>query len=150
MTNPFGLTLSLDTARQIVHAAVQHVPDGVALVVTPNIDHIAALRRSPALALAYRNATRVVCDGWPVQSYARWCGLDVARVTGCEIISELMWLAPAYDQPHRMFFVVDSVQTRIAVQMWARGNQRHLLRLRGRMYSAAPDYAAGHGSRGTA
>jgi N-acetylglucosaminyldiphosphoundecaprenol N-acetyl-beta-D-mannosaminyltransferase len=69
--NPFGLTLSLDAARQIAHAAVQHVPDGVALVVTPNIDHIAALRRSPALAKAYHNAARVVCDGWPVQSYAR-------------------------------------------------------------------------------
>jgi UDP-N-acetyl-D-mannosaminuronic acid transferase (WecB/TagA/CpsF family) len=78
---PFGLTLSMDSARQIARVAVQHLPaDWVALVVTRNIDHIATIRRSPPLARAYRNAARVVCDGWPVQAYARWCGLRVARV----------------------------------------------------------------------
>ena len=77
---PFGLDLSMDSAHDIACAALrQPRTDGVALVVTPNIDHIATIRRSPALARAYRNAARIVCDGWPVQLYARFCGLPVAR-----------------------------------------------------------------------
>jgi N-acetylglucosaminyldiphosphoundecaprenol N-acetyl-beta-D-mannosaminyltransferase len=122
VANPFGLSLSTDSARDIVSAAVRQPPgDGVALVVTPNIDHIATIRRSPALARAYRTAARIVCDGWPVQLYARFCGLHVARVTGCEITSELMRLAP-YPTPQRLFFVVDTEVTQRAVETWARRN----------------------------
>jgi N-acetylglucosaminyldiphosphoundecaprenol N-acetyl-beta-D-mannosaminyltransferase len=122
VTHPFGLTLSLDTAREIAGTAVRHRPDdGVALVVTPNIDHIATIRRSPPLARAYRNAARIVCDGWPVQVYARWCGLHVNRVTGCELTSELMRLAPDAEG-QRLFFVVDSVTTERAVRDWAARN----------------------------
>ncbi len=120
--NPFGLKLSINSAREIVRAALRQPPeDGVALVVTPNIDHIATIRRSPSLALAYRNAARIVCDGWPVQLYARWCGVDIERVTGCEITYELMRLAP-YAKPQRLFFVVDSVVTQSAVRKWAARN----------------------------
>jgi N-acetylglucosaminyldiphosphoundecaprenol N-acetyl-beta-D-mannosaminyltransferase len=122
MSNPFGLTLSMDSARQIVRAAVQHIPAaGVALVVTSNIDYIATIRRSPPLARAYRNVARVVCDGGPVQACARWCGLRAARVTGREITSELMRLAP-YAQPHRLFFLVDCMGTQRAVEEWASRN----------------------------
>jgi N-acetylglucosaminyldiphosphoundecaprenol N-acetyl-beta-D-mannosaminyltransferase len=118
VSHPFGLTLSLDSASDIASAAIRHTPaEGVALVVTPNIDHIATIRRFPPLARAYRNAARVVCDGWPVQAYARWCGLHIERVTGCEITSKLMGKAP-YDRPQRLFFVVDSVRTLLAVYEW--------------------------------
>lgn len=119
IARPFGLTLSMDSARQIASAAIQGPPmEGVALVVTPNIDHIATIRRSPALARAYANAARIVCDGWPVQAYARWCGLPVERVTGCEITSELMRMAP-YPSGQRLYFVVDNDQTQSAVRAWA-------------------------------
>lgn len=119
---PFGLNLSTDSAKEIARAAILQPPsDGVALVVTPNIDHIATIRRSPALAQAYRNAARIVCDGWPVQLYARFCGLPVARVTGCEITSELMRMAP-YPPWQRFFFVVDSTATAQAVTAWAARN----------------------------
>jgi N-acetylglucosaminyldiphosphoundecaprenol N-acetyl-beta-D-mannosaminyltransferase len=122
MVRPFGLSLSTDSARDIVSASMRHPPvDDVALVVTPNIDHIATIRRSPALARAYRKARCIVCDGWPVQLYARLCGLDVARVTGCEITSELMRLAP-YPIPQRLFFVVDSIATERAVTFWGERN----------------------------
>ena len=121
-TRPFGLKLSTESARDIVATAVRQAPaDGVALVVTPNIDHIATIRRSPALAQAYRKAARIVCDGWPVQLYARFCGVQVARVTGCEITSELMRLAP-YPFTQRLFFVVDSAATVLAVEAWAARN----------------------------
>ena len=116
---PFGLSLSTDSAHDIAEAAIRQTPgEGVALVVTPNIDHIATIRRSPALASAYRKAARIVCDGWPVQLYARWCGLHVARVTGCEITSKLMRMAP-YPDGQRLFFVVDSAETERSVRQWA-------------------------------
>jgi N-acetylglucosaminyldiphosphoundecaprenol N-acetyl-beta-D-mannosaminyltransferase len=119
---PFGLTLSMDSARDIVSTALRQPPaNGVSLVVTPNIDHIATIRRSPALARAYRKAARIVCDGWPVQLYARFCGLKVDRVTGCEITADLMRLAP-YPTPQRFFFVVDTVATQLAVETWAERN----------------------------
>jgi N-acetylglucosaminyldiphosphoundecaprenol N-acetyl-beta-D-mannosaminyltransferase len=91
---PFGLLFSADSARDIACAAIRQRPEDVALVVTPNIDHIATIRRSLALARAYRHAARIVCDGWPVQLYARLCGHRCARVTGCEIASELMRMTP--------------------------------------------------------
>ena len=118
VSNRIGLTLGIDSARQIARVAVQHLPaDGV----TPNIDHIATIRPSPPLAWAHRNAARMVCDGWPVQAYAQRSGPQVARVTGCEITSELMRLAP-HAQPHRLFFVVDCVGTQRAVEEWASCN----------------------------
>ena len=119
MTRPFGLDLSVESAHDIACAAImQPQTEGVALVVTPNIDHIAMIRRSPGLARAYGNAARIVCDGWPVQLYARYCGLRVARVTGCEITAELMRMAPTAAS-HRFFFVVDGVDTETAVNAWA-------------------------------
>ncbi len=121
---PFGLRLSPDSAREIALTAVNDArssQDGVALVVTPNIDHIATIRRSPGLARAYDNAARIVCDGWPVLAYARLCGLHLDRVTGCEITSELMRMAP-YAEHHRLFFVLDSQLTECALLDWARDN----------------------------
>jgi N-acetylglucosaminyldiphosphoundecaprenol N-acetyl-beta-D-mannosaminyltransferase len=119
VSQPFGLTLSMDTAREIAALAVRETPEeGVSLVVTPNIDHIATIRRSAALARAYRNAAYIVCDGWPVQAYARWCGLQVGRVTGCDLTSELMRMVPRSGS-QRMFFVVDSLTTERAVLDWA-------------------------------
>jgi hypothetical protein len=62
MRRPFGLLLSTDSAREIASAAIRQRPDeDVALVVTPNIDHIATIRRSLALAQAYRHTARIVC-----------------------------------------------------------------------------------------
>ena len=121
---PFGLTLSTESAREIAGAATRirrRPEDGVGLVVTPNIDHIAIIRRSAAMALAYKNAERIVCDGWPVQLYARLCGDRLSRVTGCEITSELMHMAP-YASWQRFCFVVDTEATADAVREWARRN----------------------------
>jgi len=118
---PFGLTFSSASPPELAALALterRRTEDGVALVVTPNIDHIAWLRRSPGMAAAYAHAAAIVCDGWPVQLYARACGLAVRRVTGCEIAAELMrgdmragW--------QRLFFVVDKAETETALHEWA-------------------------------
>jgi N-acetylglucosaminyldiphosphoundecaprenol N-acetyl-beta-D-mannosaminyltransferase len=117
----FGFPVSSASAHEIAMAALQTPrteTDGVALVVTPNIDHIAKLRSSPDLSSAYRRATIVVCDGWPVRSYARLRGIDVQRVTGCDIAAFLM-RAPSYGAWQRLFFVVDTVETEACVRAWA-------------------------------
>lgn len=118
---PFGLTISPATAEELAQIALttrRGEQDGVGLVVTPNIEHIARLRSSPALAQAYRNAAVTVCDGWPVRRYARLCGLTVQRVTGCDIAIGLMHAA---DVPgwQRLFLVLDSAETEAAVRIWA-------------------------------
>jgi N-acetylglucosaminyldiphosphoundecaprenol N-acetyl-beta-D-mannosaminyltransferase len=71
--------------------------------------------------VAYDNAARIVCDGWPVQLYARLCGLRIGRVTGCDITAELMGMAP-YPSWQRLFFVVDSATTEQSVREWAARN----------------------------
>jgi N-acetylglucosaminyldiphosphoundecaprenol N-acetyl-beta-D-mannosaminyltransferase len=119
--HPFGLNLSTDSARDIARAAInaqRHPHDGVALVVTPNINHVAIIRRSTPMARAYKNAERICCDGWPVQLYARLCGAAMPRVTGCEITAELMRASP-FPAWQRLFFVVDNQATRDAVRAWA-------------------------------
>jgi N-acetylglucosaminyldiphosphoundecaprenol N-acetyl-beta-D-mannosaminyltransferase len=122
--HPFGLRLSNDSAADIAATAITRprmAEDGVGLVVTPNIDHIATIRRNPGLARAYLHAERIVCDGWPVQLYARVCGLRLGRVTGCEITARLMGM-DSYPAWHRLFFVVDSPATESAVRAWAERN----------------------------
>ena len=119
---PFGLSFSTASAGDIAGMAVMEprsASEGVALVVTPNIDHIAWLRRSPAMARAYAGAAVIVCDGWPVRFYARVRGLPVNRVTGCEIASLIM-RADLDVSRHRLFFVVDRAQTEASLRDWAR------------------------------
>lgn len=118
---PFGLTLSPASADEIATMALttrRDPPDGVGLVVTPNIEHIARLRSNAALAQAYRNAAVTVCDGWPVRRYAKMCGLPVERVTGCDIAAALMG-AESYPHWQRIFLVLDTRETEAAVQRWA-------------------------------
>jgi len=121
---PFGLSISTASAEEIVHAILTRrrgMTEGVALMVTPNIEHVANLRRSKELARAYGGAAITVCDGWPVQRYARLRGLDVKRITGVEITARVMRSA-LHGSWHRLFFVVDSEQTRVRLLAWA--NQR--------------------------
>ncbi|MDQ2802553.1 MAG: WecB/TagA/CpsF family glycosyltransferase [Pseudomonadota bacterium] len=118
---PFGLQLSTASGEAVAAAALEHPrapEDGVALVVTPNIDHVARLRHTPELATAYRHAELIVCDGWPVRFYARLRGLDVQPVTGCELAARLM-RPGGYAPWQRLFFVVDSPRTEAALRAWA-------------------------------
>jgi N-acetylglucosaminyldiphosphoundecaprenol N-acetyl-beta-D-mannosaminyltransferase len=92
---------------------------GVGLVITPNIDHIVKLRTDLELRSAYNGAEIIVCDGFPVYYYAIFRGLSVpSRVTGYEI-AELLMSEPKMDQLHRLFFVVDTDDTREGVLRWS-------------------------------
>ena len=115
----FGFSLYNSDARTIARSLSTHrrtQRDGVGLIVTPNLDHVITLRRNVQFAQAYRRASIVVCDGFPVHYYAALCGIKVQRATGCDIVSHLM-ATPSRDE--RFFFVVDSETTALAVQRWA-------------------------------
>lgn len=114
----FGFSPTDDTAAAIT-ATVLRRPDAVNLVVTPNLDHVARLRRCAAFRAAYRSAAIVLCDGAPVHLYARLRGMAARRVTGCDLAIAL--LAPDRIIPleARLFFAVDTADTAGAVRTWA-------------------------------
>ncbi len=115
----FGFTPAGTTAHAVVDRILQ-TPDAVRLVVTPNVDHVARLRRSAAFRDAYRSAAIVLCDGFPVHAYARLHAHDAQRVTGCDVITELMRNGHAVGSGHRLFFAVDQEATASMVMAWAR------------------------------
>ncbi len=117
----FGLDVSPLDAAGVSDRVVREPPAGVALVVTPNIDHVCRLRRDPAFASAYADAAMVTADGFPVQLYARLRGARRrgGRVTGCEILARVLRHP---DLPaHRPFFVADSEETVAGLRRWAAG-----------------------------
>jgi N-acetylglucosaminyldiphosphoundecaprenol N-acetyl-beta-D-mannosaminyltransferase len=65
-------------------------------VVTPNVDHIVQLQSHGGLQAAYRDASLILADGWPVVTAARWLGQPLpARVPGSDLVPALFSLAPA-------------------------------------------------------
>jgi N-acetylglucosaminyldiphosphoundecaprenol N-acetyl-beta-D-mannosaminyltransferase len=116
----FGFSVSRVDAKSIATMVCAPRSLGVGLIVTPNLDHIVSLRRNVEFANAYRWAVITVCDGFPVQYYAKLRGILVERVTGCDIINELMSIA---GPSQRLFFIVDSDQTAAAVKKWGEFRQ---------------------------
>ncbi len=108
-----------DTSPGHVADTILSPPERVRLVVTPNVDHVARLRRSAAFRDAYRAADMVLCDGFPVALYARLHARVTHRVTGCDVVSALMRRGRAFPRSARLFFAVDSDATATAVRSWA-------------------------------
>jgi Undecaprenyl-phosphate glucose phosphotransferase len=117
----FGFRISTWNASEVAGHIIKTrrtAADGVGLVATPNIHHIAMLRNNEAFVNAYRRAEIITCDGFPVFYYARWRGCAApGRVTGCDIVSSIM-NAPLPPW-QRLFFVLDQQVTETAVQEWA-------------------------------
>ncbi|MCT2399906.1 WecB/TagA/CpsF family glycosyltransferase [Novosphingobium mangrovi (ex Huang et al. 2023)] len=66
-----------------------------------------------------RSADLITCDGFPVAGYARWRGCKLpGRVTGREVVDDLL-TSTLLGPEHRLFFLVDSVETAMAVSEWA-------------------------------
>lgn len=117
----FGLSISeldvIGVARYIA-SSESLASSSARLLVTPNIQHIALMRRDAPFRAAMEAADLVTCDGFPVVFYARLRGCPVpGRITGREIVDHLMHeIDFAGDQ--RLFFLVDSEETAQAVQEW--------------------------------
>ncbi|HTH97695.1 MAG TPA: undecaprenyl-phosphate glucose phosphotransferase [Stellaceae bacterium] len=118
----FGFKISAWSARQIADHLVstrRSKEDGVGLVVTPNIHHIAMLRSDEAFVKAYNSAEIITCDGFPVYYYARLRDTFApGRVTGCDIVTDIMH-QPQLPEWQRLFFVLDRDVTELAVRKWA-------------------------------
>jgi N-acetylglucosaminyldiphosphoundecaprenol N-acetyl-beta-D-mannosaminyltransferase len=92
--------------------------EGVGLVVTPNIQHIAQLRRNPAFRDAYNYAAIILSDGFPVYYYALARGHTLNRITGCDLLEQLL-AQPEFIRHQRLFLVVDDERTARVVNEWA-------------------------------
>ncbi len=124
----FGLSVStLDVAGVAQHVATPGTTNGKAsLFVTANIQHISVMRHDEALRKVLETADLLTCDGFPVARYAQMRGCEVpGRITGREVVDELMHRV-TLDESHRLFFLVDSEETAVAVLRWAATNAWHV------------------------
>lgn len=114
----FGFVPSPGSAASVCEAILTPT-DTVRLIVTPNLDHVARLRRSAEFRAAYRDASHVFCDGFPVHAYARLHAHRAGRVTGCDIAERLMADDCPIGPANRLCFVLDADGTADAVAAWA-------------------------------
>lgn len=118
----FGLRFCLLSGMGVARLVAGHVrtPDeGVGLVITPNIQHIALMRGNAEFRRACEQAQILTCDGFPLYYYGRCRGLRLpGRVTGREITEDLLAMPDAL-KGHRIFAVVDSERTGEAARRWA-------------------------------
>jgi exopolysaccharide biosynthesis WecB/TagA/CpsF family protein len=119
----FGLGLIRDDAAAIAARLLMECPvDRVALLVTPNLNHIRLLSRS-AFNAACHSAEIVCPDGWPVALYASLRHvIHIRRVTGCEIFHQLVTQADVVRR--RVLVVTESIETNAALGAWLAADAR--------------------------
>lgn len=89
------------------------------IYVTPNIQHVAEMRKNPELRDAIRDADLLTCDGFPLAAYARLVGCPIpGRITGREVVEHVM-LHATLSPDHVLYFLVDGRETADAITRWA-------------------------------
>jgi N-acetylglucosaminyldiphosphoundecaprenol N-acetyl-beta-D-mannosaminyltransferase len=90
----FGLRIDaipLDAAVDRLLEWIDQLDQPCRYVVTPNVDHLVLLRHDQALQAAYRHASLVVADGWPLVAVSRWVGRPIPqRVAGSDLVPALL------------------------------------------------------------
>lgn len=116
---PFGLKISRLTAEEVADRVIRTRAERSELVVTPNIDHIALLD-TPEFERAYRAASIVLPDGFPVAIYSWLRGAaPLRRVTGCDLTRHLV---RHRDFAHvRVAVLAESAETASAIHRWLHG-----------------------------
>lgn len=101
--------LSRPALTELMTAGPAPVGGGVRLLVTMNLDHVVRLQTSAPFRAAYGRGWMVTADGAPVHLYGRLKGLPIARVTGSDLLADLV---QRFDPVrHRPFFVVSGEGT---------------------------------------
>jgi N-acetylglucosaminyldiphosphoundecaprenol N-acetyl-beta-D-mannosaminyltransferase len=104
-----GVPISRVTCREALERIESWVEDPGAVcryVTTPNLDHLVLLRRSEAFRAAYRDASLVTADGWPVITLSRWAGKALPeRVAGSDLCPMLCARAASAGRPLRWFLL---------------------------------------------
>jgi N-acetylglucosaminyldiphosphoundecaprenol N-acetyl-beta-D-mannosaminyltransferase len=89
----FGISLHRIRMSEAVGLLLDWMSDAspCRYVVTPNVDHVVKLQTHPALQDAYREASLVVADGWPLVTASRWLGQPLPeRVPGSDLVPNLL------------------------------------------------------------
>jgi N-acetylglucosaminyldiphosphoundecaprenol N-acetyl-beta-D-mannosaminyltransferase len=119
----FGLHLSSLTHTEVADLVLQSpraVEQGVGVIATANIQHIAQMRHNAEFRTAMVQADLVTCDGFPVFRYANYQGINIqTRTTGRDIVATMM-NDRVLDENQRLFFVVDSMETGEWLERWAK------------------------------
>lgn len=75
-------------------------------VVTPNVDHVVMLQTSEELQQAYKDASLVVADGFPLIVASKWLGTPLPeRVAGSELVPKLFDRFQERDTPTRVYLL---------------------------------------------
>jgi N-acetylglucosaminyldiphosphoundecaprenol N-acetyl-beta-D-mannosaminyltransferase len=86
----FGLAidaLTMDAAVQRLCGWIIERHRPCRYVVTPNLDHLVQLRHDAAFQQAYRDASLVMADGWPLVLASRCSGRPLPeRVAGSDLV----------------------------------------------------------------
>ncbi len=123
--NLFGAridVLRMTETLEIVAAWAAQSFDRCRYVVTPNVDHVVMLQERQDLRDAYRDASLVLADGWPVVAASRLVGKPLPeRVAGSDLVPMLMQAASP-SKPLRVFLLgaAEGVGQRAASQIHAR------------------------------
>lgn len=85
----FNLNIYQSTFREAIDmlsVAAEHVDQPARVVVTPNVDHLVRLSRTPEFQQRYRTADFIFADGMPVVWASRLLGQPLPeRVTGADL-----------------------------------------------------------------
>lgn len=104
----FGLRIdavSLESAVTRLSSWMRQASRPCRYVVTPNVDHLVILEHHEALREAYRDASMVVADGWPLVAVARWVNRPLPqRVAGSDLVPALL-AAASSQTPLRVFLL---------------------------------------------
>ena len=89
---PIGISLHRIRMGDAIDLLLHWMGEGLPCryVVTPNVDHIVKLQSFPAMQAAYRDASLVVADGWPLVAASRWLRQPLPeRVAGSDLVPGL-------------------------------------------------------------
>lgn len=83
--------LTLEQACVVIFRWINRSGESCRFVVTPNVDHILQLQSNEELRAAYRAASMVVADGWPIVMTSRFLRSPLPeRVAGSDLVPALM------------------------------------------------------------
>ena len=101
----FGVSMDVLSMRETLRVVQEWTAnefDRCRYVVTPNVDHTVLLQHNATLRAAYRNASLVLADGWPVVTASRLVGKPLPEtVPGSDLVPALLkFTAPEEPATH--------------------------------------------------
>ncbi|MDE2578149.1 MAG: WecB/TagA/CpsF family glycosyltransferase [Hyphomicrobiales bacterium] len=105
-----GVAINLSNAQEAVAAAVDDAARGSGFTLfTLNLDHVVKLRENPDFVAAYRRASYVTADGWPIAWLGNRGGAALERTTGADLIEPIC--AQAAERGVGIYFIGPSAQS---------------------------------------